>query len=76
MAYGLFAEDAPDRQIGSAGNLSFEFNSLPPGNLFSLFLFLLFFFNFFRKELTGIPSECQTDWFKIRPDVFVGPICL
>ena len=30
-----------------------------------------FFFkiNFFRKILSGIPSECQTDWIRIRPDI-------
>ena len=39
-----------------------------------------FKFNFFEKNLSGIPSECQTDWIQIRPDVLswldLGPICL
>ena len=26
----------------------------------------------FRKILSGIPTECQTDWIQIRPDNFVG----
>ena len=35
-----------------------------------------FFFKnqLFRKILSGIPSECQTDWMKIRPDVLSGLI--
>ena len=35
------------------------------------FFFCLFFFliYFFKKNLSGIPSECQTVWIQIRPDV-------
>ena len=28
---------------------------------------------FFEKILSGIPSECQTDWTQIRPDILFGP---
>ena len=28
----------------------------------------------FRKILSGIPSECQTDWIQIRPDIMSGLI--
>ena len=28
----------------------------------------------FRKTLSGIPSECQTDWIQIRPDILPGLI--
>ena len=28
----------------------------------------------FRKILSRIPSECQTDWIQIRPDVMSGVI--
>ena len=42
-------------------------------------LFLLsadFFFQnqIFRKILSGIPFECQTDWIQIRPDILSGLI--
>ena len=30
--------------------------------------------NFFKKNLSGIPSECQTVWVQIRPDVLSGLI--
>ena len=30
--------------------------------------------NYFEKFLSGIPSECQTDWIQIRPDVLSGLI--
>ena len=49
MAYGLFAADAPDRPIGSAGNQLFA-----PWEFFlAFFLFLLLFFfsTFFEKFL-------------------------
>ena len=29
---------------------------------------------FFQKILSGIPSECQTDWIQIRPDILSGLI--
>ena len=29
---------------------------------------------FFKKILSGIPSECQTDWILIRPDILSGLI--
>ena len=38
-------------------------NSLPHGKIFHAFL------STFRKILSGIPSECQTDWIQIRPDI-------
>ena len=40
-------------------------------NACNLQLLLLIFFkiNFFKKNLSGIPSECQTDWIQIRPDI-------
>ena len=28
----------------------------------------------FRKILSGIPSECQTDWIQIGPDILSGLI--
>ena len=47
-----------------------------------LFCRLLFFFNinFLKKILSGIPSECQTDWIQIRPDkrsglIWVQSVC-
>ena len=30
--------------------------------------------NLFRKILSGIPSECQTDWIQIRTDILSGLI--
>ena len=41
-----------------------------------LFCRLLNFFqiHLFRKILSGIPSECQTDWIKIRRDILLGLI--
>ena len=39
-----------------------------------LFRLLIFFkINFFEK-ISEIPSECQTDWIQIRPDVLSGLI--
>ena len=37
---------------------------------------LIFFqkFFFFRKILSGIPSECQTVWIQIRPNILLGLI--
>ena len=29
---------------------------------------------FFQKNLSGIPSECQTVWIQIRPDILSGLI--
>ena len=39
-----------------------------------LFCRLLIFFktNFYEKILSGIPSECQTDWILIRPKILSG----
>ena len=50
------------------------FNSLPPGKLFTFCCHLLIFFQnqLFQKILSGIPSECQTDWIQIRPDILSG----
>ena len=38
--------------------------------------FLIFFFQnqLFQKILSGIPSESQTDWIQIRPDILSGLI--
>ena len=43
-----------------------------------LFCCLLIFFQnqLFRKILSGIPSECQTDWIQIRPNKMLGLIWL
>ena len=38
--------------------------------IFHAFLWSDFFLNqLLRKILSGIPSECQTDWIQIRPDI-------
>ena len=29
-----------------------------------------------QKIISGIPSECQTDWIQIRPDILSGLICV
>ena len=52
------------------------FNSLSPGKFFMLFCRLLVDFEiiFFRKIISGRPSECQTDWIQIRPDILSGLI--
>ena len=45
--------------------------------IFSCFFVVSWFFSkstFFRKILSGIPSECQTDWIQIRPDILSGLI--
>ena len=36
----------------------------------------LFQNQFFRKILSGIPSECQTVWIQIRPDIVSGLLCV
>ena len=48
----------------------------PPGKFFMLFCFVRIFFkiNFFEKIISGIPSEYQTDWIQIRPDISSGLI--
>ena len=38
----------------------------------SLTLFILH--AFFKKNLSGIPSQCQTVWIQIRPDILLGLI--
>ena len=58
---------------------SSAFSSLLAGRLWKIFhTFLssadLFQNQLFRKILSGIPSECQTDWIQIRPDVLSGLI--
>ena len=54
------------------------FNPLPPGKYFQLFLLfcrLLIIFNqFFWQIHPAIPSECQTVWIQIRPDILTGLI--
>ena len=52
-------------------------NALPSGKFFKLFLSSADYFfkiNFFRKILSGIPSECQTDQLQIKPDILSGLI--
>ena len=45
------------------------------GNFSMLFCRLLFFqIQLFRKILSGIPSECQTVWIQIRPNLLLGLI--
>ena len=57
-------------------------NSLHPEKLFMISCCLLIFFqtNFYKKNLTAIPSGCQKDWIQIRARHFVwpdlGPNCL
>ena len=47
----------------------------PQGNFSCFFVVCWFFQNqFFRKILSGIPSECQTDWIQIRPNILSGLI--
>ena len=50
---------------------TWHFNAFPPGKFFMLFCRLLIFSIFqnqlYQKILSGIPSECQTDWIQIRP---------
>ena len=49
------------------------------GNFTCFFVICGFFFfsiNFFQKHLSGIPSECQTVWIQIRPDILSGLICV
>ena len=46
-----------------------------PGNLHAFLSSAEFFkINFFEKILSGLPSECQTDWIEIRPDALSGLI--
>ena len=47
------------------------FNSLSPIENFHAFLSSA---DFFPKILLGIPSECETDWVQIRPDILSGLI--
>ena len=44
-------------------------NFLHPGKTFCRLLIFFFQNQLFRKLLSGIPSECQTDWIQIRSDV-------
>ena len=49
--------------------------TLPPGKLFMLIVCRFFSKSFFfPKILSGIPSDCQTDWIQIRPDILSGLI--
>ena len=36
----------------------------------------IFKINFFEKNLSGTPSECQAVWIPIRPDVLSGLTCV
>ena len=51
-------------------------NLWPMGIFFFAFLSSADFFQnkIFPKILSGIPSECQTDWIQIRPDILSGLI--
>ena len=51
-------------------------NYLTPCLLSNFRLLIVFFFqnHLFRKNLSGIPSECQTVWIQIRPDILSGLI--
>ena len=46
------------------------------GNFACFLLSADFFFeiNYFEKIILGIPSECQTVWIQIRPDILSGLI--
>ena len=46
------------------------------GNFSRFFVVCLFFFQnqLFQKSISGIPSECQTVWIRIRPDLLSGLI--
>ena len=50
--------------------------TLPPGKVFMFLVSSAEFFQnqLFRTFLSGIPSECQTDWIKIRTDILSGLI--
>ena len=52
------------------------FGVLIPQWFFYVFCRPLIFFkiNFFEKNISGIPSECQSDWILIRPDILSGQI--
>ena len=52
-------------------------NSLFPGLILHAFLSTaadILQNQLFRKILSGTPSECQTDWIQIRPDILLGLI--
>ena len=55
-----------------------KINSLPTWIFFGLFNGQLIFFkiNFFEKNISGMPTECQTVWILIRPDILSGLICV
>ena len=49
------------------------------GNFACILSSVDFLINFFKNNLSGIPSKCQTVWIQIRPDVVgpnLGPNCL
>ena len=52
----------------------FSLNSLPPWEIVHAYMSSADFFQnqFFRKVLSQIPSECQTDWIQNRPDILWG----
>ena len=39
-----------------------------------LLLLLFFFYQLFWKIISGMPTECQTVWIQIRPDIMLGLI--
>ena len=59
-------------------NFVFSLKVLPDGycEIIAICCHLLIFFkiNFFRKIISEIPSECQTDSFQVRPDISLGLI--
>ena len=63
-------------EIGKASVLFLNSFNSAPWEIFHAFLCLLIFFQnkLFRKIFSGIPSECQTNWIQIRPDILSGLI--
>ena len=70
-------EVAASKERVKKGRSLTRINSLPPGNFFMLFSCLLIFL---KKILSGIPSECETDWVQLRLDnssglIWVQTVC-
>ena len=63
------------RPLDSLCTSAWSFNSAPRELSHAFCRLLIFFQNqLFRKFLSGITLECQTDWIHIRPDVLSGLI--
>ena len=59
------------------GDSGFIFNSLFPVKLFMLYCqFLIFLNQLLKKNISGIPFECQTDWILIMPQVLSALIAV